>query len=79
MEDIIDSNYNLSTRIRKDFEVKKLEECHNFYLKNDILLLADGFENLIKMCLEILKEIRKSSFGSSIGFRSIFENTKMKL
>ena len=44
MEDIIDSNYNLATRICKDFEVKKLEECHNFYLKNDILLLADGLQ-----------------------------------
>ena len=55
MEDIIDSNYNLATRIWKDFEVKKLEECHNFYLKNDILLLADGFENLIKLCLEIFE------------------------
>ena len=45
MEDIIDSNYILATRICKDFEVKKLEECHNFYLKNDILLLADGLKN----------------------------------
>ena len=37
-------------RVCKDFEIKNLLEYHDLYLKNDPLLLADVFKNLIKMC-----------------------------
>ena len=36
----------------KDFETKNLGEYHNFYLKNDTLLLSDVFGNFRKMCLK---------------------------
>ena len=32
---------------------QNLGEYHDLYLKSDTLLLADVFENLKKMCLEI--------------------------
>ena len=40
-------------RVFKDFEIKKLGENHDFYLKSDTLLLTDVFENLRKISLKI--------------------------
>ena len=53
MEDITDVDYAHAKRIYKDFEIKNLGEHHDFYLKSDVLLLADVFKNFRKMCLEI--------------------------
>ena len=53
MEDITDVDYAHAKRIYKDFEIKNLGEHHDFYLKSDVLLLADVFKNFRRMCLEI--------------------------
>ena len=53
MEDIKDSDYNHAKRVCKDFEIKNLGEYHDMYCKSDTLLLAYGFENFRKICLEI--------------------------
>ena len=39
--------------IQKDFEIKKIGDYHELYLKSDTLLFADVFDNFTKMCLEI--------------------------
>ena len=46
MEDIIDSDYMNIKRVCRDFEIKNLGERHNLYVENDILFLANLFENL---------------------------------
>ena len=53
MEDITDANHIDAKRVWKDFEIKKLGEYHDLYLKIDRLFLADVFENFRKMCLKI--------------------------
>ena len=44
MEGITDADYAHAKAACKDFEIKSLEDYHNFYVKSDILLLA-VFEN----------------------------------
>ena len=44
-ENITDSDYNHSKRICKDIEIRNFGKYHDFYLKIDILLLADVLEN----------------------------------
>ena len=53
MEDITDADYMHAKRVCKGFEIKKLGEYHDLYLKSDTLLLPDVFENFRKMCLKI--------------------------
>ena len=49
MEDIADADYMHAKRICKDFEIKKLGQYLDLYLKSDILLLVDVFENFRKI------------------------------
>ena len=52
MEDITDSDYMYTKRVCKEFEIKKLVEYHDLYLKSNALLLADVFENFRKMFIK---------------------------
>ena len=54
MEDITDyADYAHTKRVSKDFRIKNLEEYHDLYVQGDTLLLADVFENIRNMCIEI--------------------------
>ena len=53
MKDITDADYVNAKRVCKDFEIKSLEEYHDLYVQCNTLLLADVFENLRIMCLEL--------------------------
>ena len=44
-EDINDVDYAHTKRVCKDFEIKHLQEYHDFYVQSDTLLLPDVFEN----------------------------------
>ena len=46
MEDIQVADYIHVKRVCKDFEIKKLDEYHDLYLKSATLILGDVFENL---------------------------------
>ena len=62
MEDLTDVDYTHAKGVCKDFEIKNLGEYHDLYVKSDILLLADVFENFKNICLEYMSLILQKNF-----------------
>src|SRR5437867_1001934 len=51
-EEISDDNYSFYKLVCKKLKLKTLRDYHDLYLKSDVLLLAEVFENFRKMSLE---------------------------
>ena len=51
-EHITDEQYDHAQNVWKTFNLKTMGDYHDLYLKSDILLLADVFENFRKTCLQ---------------------------
>ena len=49
---VTDKEYEHAKIIWKEFELKNLGEYHDLYLKTDVLLLADVFEEFRNICME---------------------------
>ena len=54
-EGISDEQYNHAQKVWDTFNIKKMRDYHDLYLKSDILLLADVFEKFRKTCLQYYK------------------------
>ena len=54
-EHITDQQYALAKNVWETFNLKTMGDYHDLYLKSDILLLADVFENFRKTCIQYYK------------------------
>ena len=54
-EDITDDDYQHATNVWDIFKCKSIRDYHDLYLKSDVLLLSDVFENFRKTCLKHYK------------------------
>ena len=50
-EEVTEQDYSHAQHVWKICKIQNLEECHDFYVKLDVLLLADVFQNFRNLCL----------------------------
>jgi len=78
--DISEVDYEHTQEVWNAFNIRNLGEYHDLYLKTDVLLLADVFENFRKTCLHHYK-LDPCHYMSSPGLSSdaMLKMTKINL
>ena len=79
-EHISDEDYSHAQKVWNTFQLQTMGEYHNLYLKSDILLLADVFENFRKTCLQYYKLDPCHYFTSpGLSWDAMLKMTNIKL
>ena len=67
-------------RVCKGFEIKHLDEYHDWYLKSNSLLLTDVFENFRKLCLKFfLLDTVKFHSALGLAWQASFKKSEVKV
>ena len=79
-EHISDEDYNHAQNVWNTFGLKNMGDYHDLYLKSDILLLADVFENFRKTCIQYY-ELDPCHYFSCAGYSwdAMLKMTDIKL
>ena len=60
--------------------MKNLSKYHDLYLKSNVLLLSDVFENVTKICLEIYEsDAAKFISAPGLAWQAALKRTQVKL
>ena len=79
-EHISGEDYKHAQNVWNTFNLKNMGEYHDLYLKSDILLLADVFENFRKTCLQYYKLDPWNYFTSpGLSWDAMLKMTDIKL
>ena len=79
-EHITNEDYCHAQKVWNTFQLQTMGEYHNLYLKSDILLLADVFENFRKTCLQYYKLDPCHYFTSpGLSWDAMLKMTNIKL
>ena len=77
---ITNDEYKNAKKVWKVFNIKTMGEYHDLYLKSDVLLLADVFENFRKTCLQYYKLDPCHYFTSpGLSWDAMLKMTNIKL
>jgi len=79
-EDISNDDYEFACEVWKKFNIKTLGEYSDLYLKTDVLLLADVFENFRDVCMTTYK-LDPAHYYTSPGltFDAMLKLTKVEI
>ena len=77
---ISDEDYEHARKVWKYFDMKTMKDYHDLYLKTDVLLLADVFENLRNVCVENYK-LHSAWYYTAQGLAwdACLKNTEVRL
>ena len=79
-EHISDEDYCHAKKVWNTFQLQTMDEYHNLYLKSDILLLADVFENFRKTCIQYYKLDPANYFSSpGLSWDAMLKMTNIQL
>lgn len=79
-EGISDEQYTHAQKVWDTFSIKTMGRYHDLYLKSDILLLADIFENFRETCLQYYKLDPAHYFTSpGLSWDAMLKMTSIKL
>ena len=79
-EAVSDEDYQHAMNVWESFSLKNMGEYHDLYLKSDILLLADVFENFRKTCIRYYKLDPCHYFTSpGLSWDAMLKMTNIKL
>ena len=77
---ISDEDYLKCNKIWNECNVKNMDDCHDHYLKKDVLQLADVFEKFVDTCLEFYKVDPCHSFNSpGLTWDAILKMSRVEL